>query len=181
MKQVKREGKTEESYADIINKLKSLNEHDRQVWLDKISFEFYEEVRRDPYLNGYAQGKFEGSLDCNKVILTKEQAEIFEKLKSENDSIYDFLGKLPHEEDVELFARAYLDSYELKEEPRYWVRDKDGYAMLYKTPKGYITSTYYDVNYEEQLSNKELYTFTEEEIEEYDGRYLAFVIPVVEE
>lgn len=75
--------------------------------------------------------------------------------------------------------RAALDGYEL-EEPCYWVRDKGGYAMLYKTPKGYITSTYYKINHEQQLSKKERYTFTEKEIKEYDERYWAFAVLVEE-
>lgn len=81
----------------------------------------------------------------------------------------------------ELFARAWFDGYDIEKEQLYWVRDKNGYAMLYLSPKGSITTVNYDVNYEEQIAKKERYTLTEKQIKDYDERYWAFAVSVEEE
>lgn len=149
---------------NVINKLKELDKNDRNTWLNQIINEFGDDLK--------------DSLKREKVKLTREQADDFEKAKSYTNSLSEILSELIFGND-ELYARAWLDGYYV-EEPLYWVRDKYGCAMLYKTPKGNITSTYYDVNYEQQNSKKERYTFTEKEIKDYDKRYWTFAVPVEE-
>lgn len=79
----------------------------------------------------------------------------------------------------EIFARAWLDGYEIEKEPLYWVRDKEGRSLLTKKPKGIEVSNGLSVDF--QKFNAESYTFTEKEIKDYDERYWAFVVPVEEE
>lgn len=78
----------------------------------------------------------------------------------------------------DVFARAWLDGYEIKE-PLYWVRNEDGYSLLYRGYSGITPSSTPAANYQER--NRESYTFTEKEIKEYDERYWAFAVPVEED
>ncbi|EGP8473071.1 TPA_asm: DUF1642 domain-containing protein [Listeria monocytogenes] len=90
------------------------------------------------------------------------------------DSVRDWFdaGK----ERYELFARAWLDGYEVEQEPMYYIKVIDsrfGYINLNLQTGAYSTSTDNDVV---GFKTK----FTEKEIKELDGRYWAFAVPVEE-
>ncbi|MBF2604182.1 DUF1642 domain-containing protein [Listeria seeligeri] len=76
----------------------------------------------------------------------------------------------------ELFARAWLDGYEVEQEPLYYIKVIDsyfGYINLNLKTGAYTTSTN-----EEPVGFKT--KFTEKEIKKLDGRYWAFKVPVEE-
>lgn len=76
----------------------------------------------------------------------------------------------------ELFARAWMDGYEVEQEPLYYIKviDSDfGYINLNLQTGGYTTST----NGE---SGGFKTKFTEQEIKELDERYWQFKVPVEE-
>lgn len=79
-------------------------------------------------------------------------------------------------ENQELFARAWMDGYEVEQEPLYYIKviDSDfGYINLNLQTGGYTTST----NGE---SGGFKTKFTEQEIKELDERYWQFKVPVEE-
>ncbi|HAA5826112.1 TPA_asm: DUF1642 domain-containing protein [Listeria monocytogenes] len=79
-------------------------------------------------------------------------------------------------ENQELFARAWLDGYEVEQEPLYYIKVIDsrvGYINLNLRTCAYSTSTN-----EEAFGFK--IKFTEKEIKKLDGRYWAFKVPVEE-
>ncbi|EFS0529549.1 DUF1642 domain-containing protein [Listeria monocytogenes] len=76
-------------------------------------------------------------------------------------------------ENQELFARAWLDGYEVEQEPLYYIKVIDsyfGYINLNLKTGAYTTSTN-----EELVGFKT--KFTEKEIKKLDGRYWAFKVP----
>lgn len=76
----------------------------------------------------------------------------------------------------ELFARAWLDGYEVEQEPLYYIKVIDsyfGYINLNLKTGAYTTSTAEEVVV---LKTK----FTESEIKNMDTRYWAFAVPVEE-
>lgn len=79
----------------------------------------------------------------------------------------------------EILARAWLDGYEIDKEQLYWVRNKEGYSLLYNSDNGVEASHSYGVVV--QKDNIKRFTFTEKEIKDYDERYFAFAVPVEEE
>lgn len=79
----------------------------------------------------------------------------------------------------EIFARAWLDGYEIEKEPLYWVRNAQGLSLL-KKMLGDVICCSGGYNEEFQAENKGMYTFTEKEIKDYDERYWAFAVSVEE-
>ncbi|EBD1549903.1 DUF1642 domain-containing protein [Listeria monocytogenes] len=76
----------------------------------------------------------------------------------------------------ELFARAWMDGYEVEQEPLYYIKVIDsyfGYINLNLKTGAYTTSTN-----EEPVGFKT--KFTEKEIKNMDTRYWAFAVPVEE-
>ncbi|WP_270996571.1 DUF1642 domain-containing protein [Listeria seeligeri] len=90
------------------------------------------------------------------------------------DSVRDWFDA--EKERYELFARAWLDGYEVEQEPLYYIKVVDsrfGYIHLNLKTGDYTTST-----------NEEVFVFktkfTESEIKELDERYWQFAVPVEE-
>ncbi|EAG8279038.1 DUF1642 domain-containing protein [Listeria monocytogenes] len=90
------------------------------------------------------------------------------------DEMYEWL--ISSADNQELLARAWLDGYEVEQEPLYYIKviDSDfGYINLNLQTGGYTTST----NGE---SGGFKTKFTEQEIKELDERYWQFKVPVEE-
>ncbi|HFT6215716.1 TPA: DUF1642 domain-containing protein, partial [Listeria monocytogenes] len=76
----------------------------------------------------------------------------------------------------ELFARAWLDGYEVEQELLYYIKvidSDDGYVNLNLETGEYITAS--KGNFDDFKTK-----FTEKEIKKLDGRYWAFKVPVEE-
>lgn len=185
------EGKAEESpryVKNIIKKLKELDEHNRNVWLNRIMDEFGGEIRTRAYRDGFEQGKLEGNLEREKVKLPKIMADKIEYLKQSGD--YNLFYAMDYclqykdtadwlEGNQYTFARAWFEGYEVEKEPLYWVRTIKGTSLMYKAMGVVGESAGSDIEVQERL--KKDYTFTEKEIKDYDERYWAFAVPVEEE
>lgn len=90
------------------------------------------------------------------------------------DSVRDWFDA--EKERYEFFARAWLDGYEVEQEPLYYIKVIDsyfGYINLNLKTGAYTTSTAEEVVV---LKTK----FTESEIKNMDARYWAFAVPVEE-
>ena len=111
---------------NVLARLRELPEHDRKVWMDEIMHEFANDYGSVKYTLGYEQGKFEGAVEAeksNKVVIPQFVAKWLEDCKEKKQSLYSALQDcdsvnnwLDIEGNEELFARAWLDGYEVEQE-----------------------------------------------------------------
>ena len=127
---------------NILARLRELPLHDREVWLKAIMGEFEQDFSHAKWREGYEQGKLEGMVEREKVIVPQFVAEIIEYYKGQNATLYDALREknfnkqynewLLNEQDAyNKVARAWLDGYEVEKEKRYAVVMKETKQPLY--------------------------------------------------
>lgn len=125
---------------NVLARLRELPLHDREVWLKAIMGEFEQDFSHAKWREGYEQGKFEGMVGREKVIVPQMVAEWIKKCKTFKSfavslsfalqpSVWEVNGLsdesiewLANAENQEIFARAWLDGYEIQE-TRYVVTD----------------------------------------------------------
>lgn len=159
---------------NILARLRELPLHDREVWLKAIMGEFEQDFSRAKWREGYEQGKVEGAWvgnqlkdadkirqELNKPVIPQSVADWIEECKAKGIALgyalycskkasdkktYGWVVKSL--DNQETFARAWLDGYEVEEEPekekRYWVKLKavDQYLVSAKDEKflGFLQS-----------------------------------------
>lgn len=122
---------------NILARLRELPLHDREVWLKAIMGEFEQNFSRAKWREGYEQGKVEGLIEREKVTVPQFVADWIEYAKFED---YHLLGAMDSiaisgrkdldewfrgdDDNMDIFARAWLDGYEVKKEKRYLVKMK---------------------------------------------------------
>lgn len=131
---------------NILARLRELPLHDREVWLKAIMSEFEQDFSHAKWREGYEQGKFEGMIKREKVKIPQVVAEFIEFKKKNNFHVYGAMRtiedhydkKVPdwfYENNIETFARAWLDGYEIQE-TRYVV-DRWQSFVFQKPSRGY--------------------------------------------
>lgn len=122
---------------NILARLRELPLHNREVWLKAIMGEFEQDFSHVKWREGYEQGKLEGMVEREKVIVPQMVAEWIKKCKTFKSfavslsfalqpNVWEVNG-LSHEciewladaENQETFARAWLDGYTIEEEKKY--------------------------------------------------------------
>lgn len=79
----------------------------------------------------------------------------------------------------ETFARAWLDGYTVADEPLYYVINNQNYFLLAKDKgHGFVFSTGGNSKLGNTDNISATFKLTEQEIKDYDERYMAFAIPV---
>ena len=132
---------------DIIKRINELEHSAKQYWIDEILKELGSDYGRLKYRSGYEQGKLEGMVEREKVIVPQCVAEWIERAKQEKRNLRNALNNggekmrlwFLDQENYNLFARAWLDGYEVEKEKRYLVKfkatkhyfDKDGNGRVY--------------------------------------------------
>ena len=122
---------------NILARLRELPLHDREVWLKAIMGEFEQDFSRAKWREGYEQGKVEGLIEREKVTVPQFVADWIEYAKFED---YHLLGAMDSiaisgrkdldewfrgdDDNMDIFARAWLDGYEVKKEKRYLMKMK---------------------------------------------------------
>lgn len=137
---------------NILARLRELPLHDREVWLKTIMGEFEQDFSRAKWREGYEQGKLEGAMEREKVIVPQLVADWISFVKTNGlkfKNTYGFYEEIAPSDDVyrvmyyifkesiadkeirkwvcdniDTFARAWLDGYEVEKEKRYWVNVK---------------------------------------------------------
>ena len=117
---------------NILARLRELPDHDREVWLKAIMSEFKQDFSHAKWREGYEQGKLEGMVEREKVKVKKFVADWIERSKQEKRTLRNALNNggekmrlwFLDQENYDLFARAWLDGYEVEEEKRYLVKMK---------------------------------------------------------
>lgn len=124
---------------NLIARLRGLPLHNREVWLKAIMSEFEQDFSHAKWREGYEQGKFEGMVEREKVMVPQMVAEWIKKCKTfksfavslsfalqpsvweANALSGECIEWLTDAENQETFARAWLDGYEVEQEKRYKV------------------------------------------------------------
>jgi len=126
---------------NLLARLRELPLHNREVWLKVIMSEFKQDFSHAKWREGYEQGKLEGMVEREKVKVPQFVADWIERSKQEKRNLRNALNNGGEEmrlwfldqENYDLFARAWLDGYEVEKEKRYYVRFKwieDSYSYL---------------------------------------------------
>lgn len=153
---------------NILARLRELPVHNREVWLKVIMSEFKQDFSHAKWREGYEQGKLEGMVEREKVKVKQFVADWIEHCRGLGYSLYQSM-ELVHEnaeikkwfifvDNQDLFARAWLDGYEVEEEKRYLVSLKNGQPLV-KSQSG--NTLYFNQNI--TAGN---YKFTRKELEE---------------
>ncbi|HGJ5542323.1 TPA: DUF1642 domain-containing protein [Streptococcus pneumoniae] len=127
---------------NILARLRELPLYDREVWLKAIMSEFEQDFSRAKWREGYEQGKIEGMVEREKVIVPQCVAEYIEFKKKNNFHVYGAMRviedhydkKVPdwfYENNIEKFCLAWLNGYEVEKEKRYTVVMKETKQPLY--------------------------------------------------
>lgn len=117
---------------NVLARLRGLPEHERKVWMDEIMHEFANDYGSVKYTLGYEQGKFDGAVEAeksNKVVIPQFVADCIIARKGVGDTLiqamefYDELNNIKEydwiSDNSELFARAWLDGYDVEQKKRY--------------------------------------------------------------
>ncbi|HGK2400193.1 TPA: DUF1642 domain-containing protein [Streptococcus pneumoniae] len=125
---------------NILARLRELPLHDREVWLKAIMSEFEQDFSHAKWREGYEQGKIEGMVEREKVIVPQCVADWIEEARKACKDVVDFfefnftndeVGKwFMQELPFDLAARAWLDGYEVEEEKRYLVTLKNRQPLV---------------------------------------------------
>lgn len=121
---------------NVLTRLRELPEHYRKAWMDEIMHEFANDYGSVKYTLGYEQGKFDGAVEAeksNKVVIPQFVADCIIARKGVGDTLiqamefYDELNNIKEydwiSDNSELFARAWLDGYDVEQKKRYVVTD----------------------------------------------------------
>lgn len=156
-------------------KIASIHKYDLMYW----------EYAKEDFMKG------RDGIIIDKPEIPQFVADWIEKSK-ETTTLYGAMSGCPRELDYwfidgdnsnqEVFARAWLDGYTVKEEPKYYVMNNENELLLSKNNMGNVIT--YSQDYEqvkEILSDLGHYQLTEQEIKDYDKRYWAFAERVEEQ
>ena len=114
---------------NVLARLRELPLHNREVWLKVIMSEFKQDFSHAKWREGYEQGKLEGMVESEKVKVPQFVADWIERSKQEKRNLRNALNNggekmrlwFLDQENYDLFARAWLDGYEVEKEKRYTV------------------------------------------------------------
>ena len=152
---------------NVLARLRELPLHNREVWLKAIMGEFEQDFSHAKWREGYEQGKFEGMVKREKVTIPQFVADWIEYCKvrkitlahalyrseeAKNKSVYRWLFEDEDSDNQELFARAWLDGYEVEKEKRYLVKmknilDRESFLNLSNTTKIWFFGDKKDTEY----------------------------------
>ena len=168
-----------EFLEDELCKVKKLNEgmligygqgvYDTYAYVLKKYDEFHKPVVIPKYVAEYME-LAEGKVPLMRILETATKRDEYPKWKK----AYDWISA-----NDETFARAWLDGYTVEEEQRYYVINNQNYFLLAKDKgHGFVFSTGGNLKLGNTNSISATFKLTEQEIKDYDERYMAFAIPV---
>ena len=149
---------------DVVGRIRGFDPMTQARWLNDILKELGDDYGSMKYRSGYEQGKLEGEWvgnqlkdadkirqELNKPVIPQFVAEHIERAKEIGRDLQDAMNSSSiHEEvdqwlytdnNMEIFARAWLDGYKVEEEKRYWVKLKGAGQCLEKTGSAIHFST----------------------------------------
>lgn len=125
---------------DVIERIEKFDLGTKAVWINEILNELGSEYRFHKCCAGYKQGKFDGTMEREKVTVPQfagdfiaEQKKLGHMLSYSIDACMSDRVAEWYWDNSELFARAWLDGYEVEQEKRYEVKLKNTDDYLVKT------------------------------------------------
>lgn len=127
--------KDEIKLKDVIKRIKYFDLVTQAVWVNGILNELGSCYGLHKYYEGYKQGKIEGAMEREKVQVPQFVADWIKECKNDNFHLFGAMEDISsnqkkldywfrEDDNMELFARAWLDGYEAEEEKRYRVKLK---------------------------------------------------------
>lgn len=115
---------------DVIARIEKFDLATKAVWINEILNELGSEYGAFKYKAGYEQGKFDGAMEREKVTVPQFVGDWIERSKQEKRNLRNALNNggekmrlwFLDQENYDLFARAWLDGYEIEKEKRYLVK-----------------------------------------------------------
>ena len=125
---------------DVIGRIEKFDLGTKAVWINEILNKLGSEYGFHKYYAGYKQGKFDGTMEREKVTVPQfvgdfiaEQKKLGNMLSYSIDACMSDRVAEWYWDNSELFARAWLDGYEVEQEKRYEVKLKNTDDYLVKT------------------------------------------------
>jgi hypothetical protein len=116
---------------DVIARIKKLDLGTQEVWVNEILNELGGDYGSLKYRAGYEQGRFDSAMEREKVTVPQfvadfitEQKKLGHTLSYSIDACMSDRVAEWYWDNSELFARAWLDGYEVEKEPKYTVKIK---------------------------------------------------------
>lgn len=133
--------KDEIKLKDVIKRIKCFDLVTQAVWINGILNELGSGYGLHKYHEGYKQGKLEGAMEREKVVVPQFVANWIEECKNDDFHLFGAMEgislnqkKLDYwfreDDNMEIFARAWLDGYEMEKEKQYRVSLKNGQPLL---------------------------------------------------
>lgn len=126
--------KDEIKLKDVIARIKGFDRGTQAVWINGILNELGSGYGLHKYHEGYKQGKLEGAMECEKVVVPQFVADWIEEGRKHCEDVFDLFGFDFTNEEVgkwflqekpfDLVARAWIDGYTVENEKRYLVKIK---------------------------------------------------------
>lgn len=121
---------------DVIERIEKFDLGTKAVWINEILNKLGSEYGFHKYYAGYKQGKFDGTMEREKVTVPQfagdfiaEQKKLGHMLSYSIDACMSDRVAEWYWDNSELFARAWLDGYEVEQEKRYEVILSNGQSL----------------------------------------------------
>lgn len=125
---------------DVIERIEKFDLGTKAVWINEILNKLGSEYRFHKYYAGYKQGKFDGTMEREKVTVPQFVGDFIAEQKKQGNMLSYSIDACMSDgvaewywDNSELFARAWLDGYEVEQEKRYEVKLKNTDDYLVKT------------------------------------------------
>ena len=130
---------------DVIERIENFDLGTKAVWINEILNKLGSDYGLYKYYAGYKQGKFDGSMEREKVTVPQfvgdyikyaiendwDFQDLFKYIEDEEDE--ELLRWVYHERNQETLAAAWINGYTVEEEKRYTIRLKNTDDYLVKT------------------------------------------------
>lgn len=125
---------------DVIERIEKFDLGTKAVWINEILNKLGSEYGFHKYCAGYKQGKFDGAMERERVTVPQYVADFITEHKKLGHTLSYSIDACMSDrvaewywDNSELFARAWLDGYEVEQEKRYEVKLKNTDDYLVKT------------------------------------------------
>lgn len=125
---------------DVIERIEKFDLGTKAVWINEILNKLGSEYGFHKYYAGYKQGKFDGTMEREKVTVPQFVGDFIAEQKKQGNMLSYSIDACMSDrvaewywDNSELFARAWLDGYEVEQEKRYEVKLKNTDDYLVKT------------------------------------------------
>lgn len=125
---------------DVIERIEKFDIGTKAVWINEILNKLGSEYGFHKYCAGYKQGKFDGAMERERVTVPQYVADFITEHKKLGHTLSYSIDACMSDrvaewywDNSELFARAWLDGYEVEQEKRYEVKLKNTDDYLVKT------------------------------------------------